>query len=155
GTAIDDICDPDKIVAKLEKMGYDADTVTFNDSCPIFNPGLTNTFVAIDADGNYFDYTMTAADWGLDKKAKRNYAAVNLYLERAFNDKWQARIDYTWSRSTGNTEGQVKSDIGQDSVSKTQDWDAAALMWYAGGYMANRSEEHTSELQSRENLVCR
>jgi len=137
GTAIDDICDPDKIVAKLEKMGYDADTVTFNDSCPIFNPGLTNTFVAIDADGNYFDYTMTAADWGLDKKAKRNYAAVNLYLERAFNDKWQARIDYTWSRSTGNTEGQVKSDIGQDSVSKTQDWDAAALMWYAGGYMAN------------------
>src|SRR5690606_24995720 len=47
------------------------------------------------------------------------------------------RIDYTWSRSTGNTEGQVKSDIGQDSVSKTQDWDAAALMWYAGGYMAN------------------
>lgn len=136
GTAIDDICDAGAMEAKFESMGYDPATITYN-HCPIFNPGLTNTFVAVDADGNHFDYTMTAADWGLDKKAKRNYAAVNLFLERPFDDKWQARIDYTWSRSTGNTEGQVRSDIGQDSVSKTVDWDAAALMRYAGGYLSN------------------
>src|SRR5690606_41885531 len=32
---------------------------------------------------------------------------------------------------------------------------ALALLLAWGGSVANRSEEHTSELQSRENLVCR
>jgi hypothetical protein len=78
------------------------------------------------------------ADWGYgNKKAKRDYIAVDLFIEHPLSDKWYGRLDYTWSRSFGNTEGQVKSDIGQDDVSKTQDWDAAALMEYAGGYLAN------------------
>ncbi|MGN5610249.1 Oar protein, partial [Xanthomonas citri pv. mangiferaeindicae] len=65
------------------------------------------------------------------------YLAVDLFLQHPFDGKWEGRIDYTWSRNFGNTEGQIKSDIGQTDVSKTQDWDAAALMWYSGGYLAN------------------
>ncbi|MGV7186599.1 hypothetical protein [Xanthomonas axonopodis] len=60
-----------------------------------------------------------------------------MFLEHPFNEKWYGRVDYTWSHSYGNTEGQVKSDLGQADVSKTQDWDAAALMYYAGGSLAN------------------
>src|SRR5690606_41629127 len=32
---------------------------------------------------------------------------------------------------------------------------ALVLLWSSGSYFCFRSEEHTSELQSRENLVCR
>jgi hypothetical protein len=60
-----------------------------------------------------------------------------MYLEHPFNGKWQGRIDYTFSRSYGNTEGQTKSDIGQTDISKTQDWDSALLMENANGLLAN------------------
>ena len=46
-------------------------------------------------------------------------------------------MDYTFSRSWGNTEGQVRSDIEQDDVSKTVDWDAAELMIGSGGLLSN------------------
>jgi hypothetical protein len=68
---------------------------------------------------------------------KRNYNGLDIYLEHPFDGKWEARLDYTFSKSTGNMEGQVKSEFGQSNISKTQDWDAAAIMTYAGGYLAN------------------
>ncbi len=136
-TAIDDICDPDRMVTKLEAQGIDPDSVTIP-GCVMFNPGYSNNFSLANADGSgRTSLTMTKEDWGFNKKAKRNYLGVNLYVEHPFDGKWQGRIDYTWSRNFGNTEGQLKSDIGQTDVSKTQDWDAAAIMAYAGGYLAN------------------
>ncbi|WP_313494655.1 TonB-dependent receptor [Stenotrophomonas sp.] len=137
-TAIDDICDPDLMEAKLQSMNVDTSGLQIP-GCVIFNPGKTNTFLAKHVDGSgYTSFTMNGQDWGYGStKAKRDYVAVDLFLEHPMTDKWYGRVDYTWSRNFGNTEGQVKSDIGQDDVSKTQDWDAAALMEYAGGYMAN------------------
>jgi len=137
-TAIDDICDPDLMEAKLQSMNVDTSGLEIP-GCVIFNPGKTNTFLAKHVDGSgYTSFTMNGQDWGYGStKAKRDYVAVDLFLEHPMTDKWYGRVDYTWSRNFGNTEGQVKSDIGQDDVSKTQDWDAAALMEYAGGYMAN------------------
>lgn len=136
-TAIDDICDPDRMVAKLESMGVDADSVDIP-GCVMFNPGETNTFRLANIDGSgYTNLSMSKSDWGFNKSAKRNYLALDLFLEHPFDGKWYGRVDYTWSHSYGNTEGQVKSDIGQEDVSKTQDWDAAALMAYAGGDLAN------------------
>lgn len=38
------------------------------------------------------------------------------------------RVDYTFMRGYGNTEGQVRSDFGQGDVSKTEDWDSWQLM---------------------------
>lgn len=136
-SAIDDICDSGRIGDKLTSEGIDPDSVIIP-GCLIFNPGESNTFSLQNADDvGRTSVTMSNADWGLNKKAKREYLAVNLFLEHPFDGKWQGRVDYTWARNFGNTEGQLKSDIGQTDVSKTQDWDAAALMAYSGGYLAN------------------
>ncbi|WP_045767819.1 TonB-dependent receptor [Xanthomonas albilineans] len=135
-STIDDVCDPDRMRAKLQSLGVDPSTVTIP-GCILFNPGRTNTFSLANSNGGRTQFTMSKSDWGFDNAAKRNYASVNLYLERPFDGKWSTRVDYTWSRNFGNTEGQLKSDIGQADVSKTRDWDAAALMDWAGGYLAN------------------
>ncbi|MBA8680398.1 TonB-dependent receptor [Stenotrophomonas tumulicola] len=137
-SAIDDTCDADRIYDKLDAMGVDSSGMEVP-GCVIFNPGKTNTIMVKHSDGSgYTPVRMSANDWGYgSNKAKRDYVAVDLFIEHPMSDKWYGRVDYTWSRSFGNTEGQVKSDIGQDDVSKTQDWDAATIMEYAGGYLAN------------------
>jgi hypothetical protein len=43
-------------------------------------------------------------------KAKRDYWAVNLALEKRFSDNWLGGISYTWSRLTGNYSGLNSSD---------------------------------------------
>ncbi|MGH8055520.1 MAG: TonB-dependent receptor [Stenotrophomonas sp.] len=137
-SAIDDVCDPDRMADKLANAGVDPNSVTIP-GCLIFNPGKTNNFLLANVDGTgYTPLQMSGRDWGFgNQKAKRDYVAVDLFLEHPLADKWYGRVDYTWSRNFGNTEGQVKSDIGQADVSKTQDWDGSYLMEYSGGYLAN------------------
>ncbi|SEK75879.1 Carboxypeptidase regulatory-like domain-containing protein [Pseudoxanthomonas sp. GM95] len=137
-SAIDDVCDTDKLADKIDANGGDSSNVDIP-GCVMFNPGKTNTYNLANLDGSgYTTVKMSAADWGFSSDgAKRSYVGVDLFLEHPFDNNWYARVDYTWSHSYGNTEGQVKSDIGQTDVSKTQDWDAAALMYYAGGDLAN------------------
>ncbi|MGY3041446.1 hypothetical protein ACVWWQ_003078 [Rhodanobacter sp. TND4EL1] len=136
-SAIDDVCDSDKIYDKLDKQGIDSSALDVH-GCYIFNPGRTNTFLLNDlANGGYKSVQMSQADWGFNQGAKRKYYALDMYLEHPFNNGWQARVDYTFSRSWGNTEGQVRSDLGQDDVSKTEDWDAAEIMIGSGGLLAN------------------
>jgi hypothetical protein len=137
-SAIDDTCDSDRIYDKLDAMGVDSSGMEVP-GCIIFNPGQTNTIMVKHSDGSgYTPVQMGSVDWGYNgNKAKRDYIAIDLFLEHAMTEKWYGRVDYTWSRNFGNTEGQVKSDLGQDDVSKTQDWDGSYLMEYAGGYLAN------------------
>lgn len=138
GTVIDDWCETGYIADKLNASGLGAANYTIP-GCYIINPGRTNVFHVAKADGSgYTDVTMTNADLGFGNlKPIRKYMALDLYLEHPFDGKWQARVDYTWSRNPGNTEGQLKSDIGQGDVSKTQDWDSVGLMYNAYGMMAN------------------
>lgn len=137
-TAIDDTCDAGRIGEKLDAMGVDSSTLDIP-GCVIFNPGMRNTFLLKKRDGSgYLPVSMSGEDWGLGgQKAKRDYVAVDLFIEHPMRNNWYGRVDYTWSRNFGNTEGQVKSDLGQNDVSKTQDWDSSYLMEYAGGYLAN------------------
>ncbi len=154
-SSVDDVCDPytlleaqgltaiDHIAGKIIATGIGSGPVEVA-SCYMFNPGGTNTFslANVNADGTprggRTEITMdSTADWGFPDKMKRNYNGLDIYLERPFDGKWEARVDYTFSKSKGNNEGQVKSEFGQDNISKTQDWDAAAIMTYAGGYLAN------------------
>ena len=136
-SAMDDICDPARMEAKVISLGIDPDSVEIP-GCFMFNPGGTNTFSLKNTSGNgRTEVVMTAQDWGFTDSMKRKYTGIDLYLERAFDGKWEARIDYTFSKSTGNMEGQVKSEFGQDNISKTQDWDAAEIMAFANGYLAN------------------
>lgn len=121
--AIDDVFDTGKIADKLTAEGLDPDSVSIP-GCVIFNPGFTNTFSLANTNGvGRTEVKMSEADWGFNQKAIRRYYALDLYLEHPFNGKWQGRIDYTFSRSYGNTEGQTKSDIGQTDISKTHDWE--------------------------------
>ncbi|MGF6492142.1 outer membrane receptor protein involved in Fe transport [Luteibacter sp. 621] len=136
-TAIDDVCDTGKIGDKLSAEGIDPDSVVIP-GCVIFNPGSTNTFSLANSNGvGRTEVKMNQYDWGFSDKAKRSYYALDMYMEHPFDGKWQGRIDYTFSRSYGNTEGQTKSDIGQTDISKTQDWDSAELMRYSNGLLSN------------------
>ena len=140
-TAIDDVCDPGKMATKLDAQGLNPDDYDIH-GCYIFNPGYTNNFLLGNADGSagYTNLSMSQADWGFNQGAKRKYYALDLYLEHPFDGKWQARVDYTFARSWGNTEGQVRSDIEQDDVSKTVDWDAAELMFGSSGLLSNNRQ---------------
>lgn len=139
GTMIDDICDVGRIATKLEGMGLNPDDYDWADpGCRIFNPGETGKFKVNSVDGsNPITISMSKDDWGLPKGASRKYYGIDLYLSHPFDGKWFARLDYTFSRSWGNAEGQVRSDIGQADVSKTEDWDFGSLMDGAYGYLAN------------------
>ena len=86
---------------------------------------MTNTFAYEQADGSFEYETLTTEQLGFPK-LKRKYVAVDLFAEHMFNNNWYGKLEYTWSRNFGNTEGQLLSDIdvgsgGQSDVSQTQD----------------------------------
>jgi outer membrane receptor for ferrienterochelin and colicin len=138
-SAIDDVCDMDAMATKMQSMGLNPDLYNvYQPGCRLFNPGSSNDFLVSRLDGSgYAKVTMSTSDWGFNEGAKRKYYALNAYLEHPFNGTWQARVDYTFSRSYGNTEGQVRSDIGQTDVSKTEDWDYASVMVNSNGVLFN------------------
>jgi outer membrane receptor protein involved in Fe transport len=123
-SAIDDTCTP-----------------ALGGACFLFNPGTGNTFLQEQDDGTFVERHYTKEELALPD-LKRKYYALDLYLEHPFADKWYGRIDYTFSRSYGNTEGQLASDLdtgagGQADVSVTQDWDLPQLMVGANGRLPN------------------
>lgn len=123
-SAIDDTCTP-----------------VLSGECFIFNPGIDNTFYQADASGNLVPVTYTANELGFDK-VKRKYWALQAYIEHSFANNWYGRVEYTFSKNKGNTEGQLHSDLdtgggGQGDVSVTQDWDLPTLMEGAYGLLPN------------------
>ncbi len=143
--AIDDTGDQQAILAKAAAMGIDVSTIAPNiQGGYLINPGRTNNIVIASTNGGYVTVPMSPADFGFPP-LKRNYYALDLYLEHPQDGKWYGKIDYVFSRSYGNTEGQVRSDIGQSDVSATVDWDFASLMAYANGYQGN---DHTHTLKA-------
>jgi hypothetical protein len=141
-TAIDDECQPGQIATKMTSMGLDpglyGDSLYGASYCRLINPGLTNTMLVKSDDGSSSVLVpMTQKDWGYINGVRRKIGSLNLYLEHPFDGKWMGRIDYTFSRGFGNTEGQVRSDFGQGDVSKTEDWDSWQLMDGQDGDLAN------------------
>lgn len=149
-TAMDDTCDSAAMEAKLEKMGIDPSTVAIPGSkgidggCFIVNVGASNTFRFANKDGKgSTEFRMTPEDWGWTVPMKRTYKALDLFLEHPFDGKWEARVDYTYSKSEGNMEGPANSDSGQGSsshdngVSTSVNWDGPAFMYYSMGYLPN------------------
>ena len=136
-SSIDDVCYSDKIVDKLVASGIDPDSVEVA-GCYMFNPGGTNTFSLKNVDGSgRTEIRMSSQDWGFEQGVKRTYKALDLYIEHPYDGTWEGRLNYTYSKSQGNNEGQVKSEFGQTNISKTQDWDAPEMMRFADGYLAN------------------
>lgn len=103
--------------------------------CRLYNPGSDGIFnMDINGDGT-FEKVRIPADV-LGPKAKRNYLAVEVFFEGNW-DKFFLQGSYTWSKSYGNYEGGVKSDIGQDDTGVTQDFDYPELTLGSNGYLPN------------------
>lgn len=120
--------------------------------CVLVNPGSDSSWYS---DGYYWDgtgwgdstfdndgapdpgslTTYTKETMGLPK-AKNEYTALEAIVKYQ-EDNFRYTFTYTWSRSIGNFEGAVKSDIGQADAGITQDFDFPALMDGADGYQPN------------------
>ncbi len=135
-TAIDDQCDSRPIYAYAAANG-----LAFNPQntgfayCHLYNPGSDGVF-NVDVDGNGVLEKITIPAAVLGPKAKRTYKAMEFFAEGQW-DKFFMQGSYTWAQSTGNTEGGVKSDIGQADTGTTQDFDYPELMVGADGFLPN------------------
>ncbi|WP_028100706.1 TonB-dependent receptor [Pseudoduganella violaceinigra] len=137
-STIDDFCDKRPFVKYA--AAHNINTANWAGfSCASFNPGEDNDFL-VDYAGNktYTQVHLSKEDLGFEK-AKRTYAALDLFAEHPYRDGWYGRINYTLGRSKGNTEGQTLSDTstGQGDVAATQTWDYAELMKYGYGSLPN------------------
>jgi len=131
--AIDDTCNIQLFTEKAEEQGLPTDNLR---GCYFFNPGRAVDFAVADGNGGFQNLHINNAELGFPH-VKRNYYGLNMYLEHPFDGTWFGRLDYTYSKSYGNTEGQVKSDIGQADIAATQDWDYPSLMDYSNGLLSN------------------
>jgi outer membrane receptor for ferrienterochelin and colicin len=125
---------------------------TKTNSAVLANPGKDNVYRVIGWDGQLHELSVPNSTTGFPE-FKRDYSAVEFNLERPFDGKWYAKLNYVWSHSYGTTEGQLRSDLwrtntngvlalpgtytGQTAVSTTQSWDQAALMEYINGDQSN------------------
>ncbi|TPG04301.1 TonB-dependent receptor [Rhodanobacter glycinis] len=139
GRAIDDWGDTGRIAAKMAELGMnDYDPVNGIQGSYLINPGKNPIIQIPKLSGGYYQVPLDwKKDMGFNTSLKRKYYALDLYLEHPFDGKWYGKIDYLWSHNFGNTEGQVRSDIGQTDVSATVDWDYAQVMDYANGALSN------------------
>ena len=167
-SAIDDMCDAYTLMdaAGLNILGYDYSRAGFigqasdgklyvGSACYMFNPGGSNTYAFqevipdinnpgryVNVNGVYKQVKVSSSALGMPP-LKRNYSALDLFLERPWDGKWSFRVDYTYSRSSGNSEGPANSDTGQGSnphdngVATSQNWDAWQIMAFADGYLPN------------------
>lgn len=103
----------------------------------IVNPGLdVEASVILPNSPNRQIITLRKEDLGLPK-VRREYAAVEFTFERAFDGVWALQGSYTISKSDGNYEGGVKSDIGQTDAGITQDFDFLSFIPGSYGLLPN------------------
>jgi len=132
----DDFCDARPFARYAEANGVDFSQANI-DRCFIFNPGQSNTFrIDMTGNGDYQDIRLSKKELGFPD-LKRRYYALDTYLEHRFNNQWYGKLQYIFSRSYGNSEGLLKSDIGQLDPSVTQDWDSPEITMDANGPLPN------------------
>lgn len=171
-SAIDDMCDAYGLpaAAGLTPLGADLgnagvisqDTTSgkyyLSSFCYMFNPGGSNTYrfqevtgvtatpagtyLSTKVPGSTLDQEIAASALGMPP-LKRTYSALDFFVERKWDGKWGARLDYTYSRSHGNSEGPANSDTSQGSdphdngVATSVNWDNSYIMAYAAGFLPN------------------
>ncbi|MBR7800335.1 TonB-dependent receptor [Undibacterium fentianense] len=142
GAGIDDNCDTRRAFDFAKKNGIPVVSKDFM-SCYIFNPGSDAT-VFIDGHDQFGQIipgagkwaTFSAAELGFPK-ASRSYKALDLFVEHPMRNGWYGKVNYTWSRSYGNMEGQTRSDTGQTDVAVTAAWDFPEFTPYSTGLLPN------------------
>ncbi|WP_189375848.1 TonB-dependent receptor [Thermomonas carbonis] len=103
--------------------------------CHLYNPGEDATF-RMDVNGDGVLETVEIDADVLGPKAKRKYTAFEVFFESSF-ERGFLQGSYTFAKNIGNTEGGVKSDIGQDDTGTTQDFDYPELAEGSYGYLPN------------------
>lgn len=83
-----------------------------------------------DADGNY----LGQRGW---VKPKRTYSALELQVDRAWDEKWAFNASYTISWNRGNAEGPVNSDTNFDDTGRTENFDDPWVNFGGNGYLPN------------------
>ncbi len=134
-SSIDDFCDS----RPFQKWGIEngiEGAADYASNCFLFNPGEDNDFLVDYGTGKLTPVHLTAAALGYPK-VKRTYAALDLFVEHPLSNGWYGKINYTFSRNAGNTEGQTRSDSGQADVSTTAVWDMPELSLYSNGLLPN------------------
>jgi hypothetical protein len=136
-STIDDFCDQ----RPFDKWALDHGVSTVNYqgfNCALFNPGFSNKFLVEYAGPGQplTEVNLSAAELGYPK-AKRTYTALDFFLEHPLRNGWYGKVNYTWSASKGNTEGQTLSDIGQADVSTTQAFDFPEIALNSYGRLPN------------------
>jgi hypothetical protein len=135
-TAIDDNCDYTVILDYAAEHGL---TPVYPNPgfpyCRMFNPG-EDTVLVTDIEGNGVLHEITVPGARLSPPAKRKYSALELFFDGSW-DKFFLQGSYTYAKSKGNTEGGVKSDIGQADTNVTQDFDYIELTVDTYGYLPN------------------
>lgn len=139
---IDDFCDSAPFEAYAARTGTDITNAQIS-GCYLFNPGQSNTFSVDMGNGQFQDFKLTQEDFAGNsnhigfQKLERKYLALDVYLAHQFTNNWYGKVEYVWSKNFGNSEGLLKSDIGQQDPSVTQDWDFPELMIGSRGYLPN------------------
>ncbi|MDH5833551.1 TonB-dependent receptor [Luteimonas kalidii] len=100
---------------------------------PIINPGETATLWCptteewFELDTGSEGYRMLGSGIVVGyPKPKRVYKALEFQLDRAWDDKWAFNASYLWSRTEGNIEGPVNSDLGYADTGMVQYFDHPA-----------------------------
>jgi len=141
-TTIDDYCSYLPLAQWAEANGYTFNPAPDTPGCFIINPGYgADLQVDVDGNGSYENVNLSASDIGLPK-AKRKLYAAELTLEKAWANKWYMNASYTYGHNYGNTEGLVRSDIGQADTGTTVDFDYPAIEDGAYGDLPN-DHRHT------------
>ncbi|HEY0309798.1 MAG TPA: TonB-dependent receptor [Luteimonas sp.] len=103
--------------------------------CRMMNPGEDAVFLTdFYGDGNLTEVHVPGEL--MSPKAKRTYSALEFFFDGRW-DKMFLQGSYTYAKSKGNTEGGVKSDIGQGDTNVTQDFDYYELTVDTYGYLPN------------------
>ena len=96
------------------------------------NPGAPVSIqVDLDGDGTLEPVELSPEQLGYPDSV-REYRAVEVFFQRAWDEKWFVQGSYTYSKSEGNNEGFVRSDNGQDDAGLTTLFDQPGLL--DGGY---------------------
>lgn len=106
----------------------------------LMNPGKD---LIVDAQRGGVLYELTIPNSFFNQpEASRDYWSAEFKLERPFDGTWGGQASYVWAESTGNYEGGVKSDNGQDDTGLTQDFDEIGWMDGSDGFLPNH-RRHT------------
>lgn len=141
--AADDVAVDTAVVAYCEANGIAncADVYSGFHQYTIINPGLAQTITL--ADPLPGETTVRTIDFTAEQlkypKVDRQYIALQLQFDRAFDGKWALNGSYTLSESKGNYEGYVKTDYagGQTDAGITADFDTPGLTEGAYGLLPN------------------